>query len=262
MAQRDREVALDDKESTATPENQSDIEAARKSEERSAPGNSNSQHDSGSNRPVDKPKNHSLVIRFLKLVASQWFIIGMGIAILIASQVQVPSQHQEIKATVVTYLCVSIIFFLTGCTLKTRVLLENASKWHVHIFVQAQCYLLTSAVLFAFVSLCAINKEFMDPGLLLGLILAGCTATTISSNVVMTGRANGNQALTVIESTLGNFLGPFLTPALFTMYISGRPWYTEVLPEEKGGYGEVYRRVFKQLGLSLFLPMVSYPSME
>jgi sodium/bile acid cotransporter 7 len=32
-------------------------------------------------------------------------------------------------------------------------------------------------------------------------------ATTMSSNVVMTRQAHGNSALTVVQTTLGNFLG-------------------------------------------------------
>ncbi|KAF2665252.1 sodium bile acid symporter family protein [Microthyrium microscopicum] len=192
---------------------------------------------------------------FLKLVASQWFLISLGLVILLASQVQVPEKHQQLKATLVSYLCISIIFFLTGCTLNTQILLENYSRWKLHLWVQILCYLGFSSVVFAVVSLCAMNRNFMDPGLLLGFILTGCTPTTISSNVVMTGNAHGNKALTVVQSTLGNFLGPFLTPVIFTMYTSSGAWYTTALPTEHGGYGEIYRRVFKQLGLSLFVPM-------
>ena len=147
--------------------------------------------------------------------------------------------------------------FFTGCTLKTRILLENYSRWKLHIFVQVQCYLMTSAIIFGVVSLCATKPSFMDPGLLLGFILTGSTATTISSNVVMTGEAHGNQALTVVQSTIGNFLGPFLTPLLFKAYVSSGAYYTRVLPLDNGGYAELYRRVFKMLGLTIFVPMVS-----
>ena len=115
---------------------------------------------------------------------------------------------------------------------------------------------MTSAVTFAIVSAAATNESFMDPGLLVGLIFTGCVPTTISSNVVMTRQAHGNTALTVVQSTIGNFLGPFLTPVLLTMYTSRGAWYTAFLPQEHGGYSEIYRRVFKQLGLSIFLPMV------
>jgi sodium/bile acid cotransporter 7 len=186
----------------------------------------------------------------------QWFLVALAVLIVIASQAQVPELQQEIKTTVVTYLCVSLIFFLTGCTLPTRTLLENYSRWKLHLFVQVQCFLMTSSIIFGVVSACASNRNFMDPGLLVGLIFTGCVATTISSNVVMTRTAHGNTALTVVQSTVGNFLGPFLTPALVSMYTSSGAWYTDVLPAEEGGYDEIYRRVFKQLGLSIFLPLV------
>ena len=193
-----------------------------------------------------------LVVWFLQ---DQWFLTTLGILIAISSQVQVPSSHQHLKETIVTYLAVSIIFFITGCTLPTKVLLENYSRWKIHLFVQIQCFLMTSATTFGIVSACATSKTFMDPWLLIGMIFAGCVPTTISSNVVMTRQAHGNTALTVVQSTLGNFLGPFLTPALFSMYSSTGAWYTHVLPSAGGAYSEIYRRVFKKLGLSLFLPL-------
>jgi solute carrier family 10 (sodium/bile acid cotransporter), member 7 len=111
--------------------------------------------------------------KVIKLILGQWFLISLGLVILVASQVQVPLSNQKLKATLVSYLCVSIIFFLTGCTLNTRVLLDNYSRWKVHLFVQIQCYLMTSAVYFGVVSLCATNPKFMDAGLLLGMILTG-----------------------------------------------------------------------------------------
>lgn len=90
---------------------------------------------------------------------------------------------------------------------------------------------------------------------MIGLIFAGCVPTTIASNVMMTRTARGNTALTVVQSTIGNFLGPFITPPLINMYTSTGAWYTDVLSTDRGGYPAIYARVFKQLGLSIFLPM-------
>lgn len=188
-------------------------------------------------------------------ITDQWFLIALGLLILISSQVQVPGQHQETKKTVVTYLGVAIIFFITGCTLSTELLMKGFSQWKLHLFVQCQCFLLASSTAYAVVSACATDERFMDPWLLIGLIFMGCVPTTISSNVVMTTQAGGSTALTVVESTLGNFLGPFLTPLLVTMYTSTGAWYIDVLPTDSGSYGEIYKRVFRQLGLSLFLPV-------
>jgi sodium/bile acid cotransporter 7 len=208
-------------------------------------------------RPPEEPKKKkNVIVRILLFMKEQWFLITLAILIAIASQHQVPKEHQALKSLVVSYLCVSVIFFLTGCTLPTKALVDNYARIKLHLWVQIQCFFLTSGVFYGVVSAAATNKDFMDPGLLVGMILTGCVATTISSNVVMTGQAHGNKALTVVESTVGNFLGPFLTPLLFKVYTSTSAWYNQILPPEPSGYHGLYKRVFKQLGLSVFIPMV------
>ena len=157
--------------------------------------------------PTNTSKRPEWLEIILTTLQDQWFLVGIGVVITIASQVQVPREHQKIKETLTTYLMVSIIFFLTGCTLDTRVLIQNYSRWKVHLFVQGQCFLMTSAIAFGVVSATATSKDFVDPGLLVGLIFFGCVATTMSSNVVMTRQAHGNSALTVVQTTLGNFIG-------------------------------------------------------
>ena len=209
-------------------------------------------------KPIPKWRRYLSTLKWFLI--DQWFLVALGCLILISSQVQVSSSQQSEKELVVTYLCVSVIFIVNGCTVSTRVLLNNYAKWKIHLFVQIQCFLMTSAITFGVVSICATNLTFMDPGLLVGMIFTGCLPTTMSSNVIMTKQAHGNHALTMVQSTLGNFLGPFLTPVLITMYTSSGAWYTQVLPQNDGGYGKIYQRVFKQLGLSIFLPLVCGPT--
>lgn len=207
--------------------------------------------------PPPKPMWRRRLSAVKWFLIDQWFLVAFGCLVLVASQVQVPASQQGKRETVVTYLCVAVIFFITGCTLPTRVLMENYGRWKIHLFVQTQSFLMTSAVVYGVVSLCATNRYFMDPGLLVGMVFTGCVPTTISSNIVMTRQAHGNTALTVVQSTLGNLLGPFICPLLLQMYIAGNGWYTDILPKsDEGEYGEIYRRVFKQLGLSLMLPLV------
>lgn len=210
------------------------------------------ENDTGHNESPTRVKRVFDNIRWFLL--DQWFLVVFGLLVLISSQVQVPRSQQSIKRVVISYLSVSIIFFINGCTLSTRVLVENYLRWRVHIFVQLQCFLVTSAATFAIVSLCATNLGFMDPWLLIGLLFVGSAPTTMSSNVVMTRQAHGNAALTTVESVIGQFLCPFLTPLLLQMYMSSGAWYTKIL-SNGDDYGEIYRRVFMQLGLSLFLPM-------
>lgn len=191
----------------------------------------------------------------LSLLSDQWFLIAIGIVIAIASQVQVPQAQQDLKRTIILYTGVSIVFLITGCTLDTRILVQNYSRWKVHLYVQVQCFLMCSAIAFGVVAATATNRHFMDPGLLVGMIFFSCVATTMSSNVVMTRQAHGNQALTVVQTTIGNFIGVFISPALVIMYTSTDAWYNDVLPPSTGRFQEIYARVLKQLGLSIYLPL-------
>ncbi|KAK1908999.1 hypothetical protein P3342_011076 [Pyrenophora teres f. teres] len=99
--------------------------------------------------PSKRTKALSIIKWFLK---DQWFLLAI---------------------TIITYLAVSVIFFINGCTLDTALLLANYKRWKLHIFVQLQCYLVCSAATFAIVSLCATNRNFMDPWLLIGFLFVG-----------------------------------------------------------------------------------------
>lgn len=209
-----------------------------------------------SNKPsVDAKDDGGILKSALTVLSDQWFLIAIGIVIAIASQVQVPQSQQDLKRTIILYTGVSIVFLITGCTLDTRILIQNYSRWKVHLFVQVQCFMVCSAIAFGVVSATATNKHFMDPGLLVGMIFFSCVATTMSSNVVMTRQAHGNQALTVVQTTIGNFIGVFISPALVIMYTSTDAWYNDVLPPNTGRFQEIYARVLKQLGLSIYLPL-------
>ena len=72
------------------------------------------------------------------------------------------------------------------------ILLQNYRLWKMHLFVQVKSFIMTSAIVYAVVSLCAINPHFMDPDLLVGMIFTSCVPTTVSSNVVVAGQAQGN----------------------------------------------------------------------
>ena len=208
----------------------------------------------------------------LWFVKDQWFLCAIAIVIIIASQVQVPLDQQQVKQVTVSYLSgkhpkflikrrnpnsnqVSIIFFIAGCTLDTKTLIHNYAKWKHHLFIQGQCFLMVSALAFAVVSLTATNHTFMDPWLLIGLIFNGCQPTAMASNVLFTRQSHGNTTLTVVETTIGNLIGPFITPVLIKMYLTTGAWYTNVIPTQTGGYQAIYARVFMQFGLSIYLPM-------
>lgn len=71
----------------------------------------------------------------------------------------------------------------------------------------------------------------------------------------MTKQAHGNQALTVVQTTIGNLIGAFISPSLVLMYTSAPTWYNTILPPSSGHFAEIYGRVLKQLGLSIYVPL-------
>lgn len=136
---------------------------------------------------------------------------------------------QEQKSVAVFYTCVIVIFLITGCTLDSSVLARNYKRWRTHIYVLGQCFLVCSSLLFDIVSAAGASRN-LDPGILIGFMVLDCVPTTISSNVVMTAQANGNQELILVETTISNFLGVFISPALVVMYTSVPTWYNDILP--------------------------------
>ncbi|KAF7190945.1 Solute carrier RCH1 [Pseudocercospora fuligena] len=187
---------------------------------------------------------------------SQWFLISMCVMIPIASQHNLPLTVQRSKSVAVFYSCVIVIFLITGCTLDSSVLARNYKRWKTHIYILCQCFLTCSALMIGIVSAAGTNRS-LDAGVLIGLTVLGTLPTTISSNVVMTAQANGNQELTLVETTIGNFLGVFTSPALVVMYTTVPTWYNNILPHGSNeAFPPIYRRVLKQLGLSIYVPLV------
>jgi len=82
--------------------------------------------------------------------------------------------------------------------------------------------------------------------------------TTVSSNVVMTGQAGGDEAASTTEVIIGNLIGTFLSPALLEMFFASSRWeFGRPDAGQGGGIGEVYRKVIEQvssLNSRLFLP--------
>lgn len=83
-------------------------------------------------------------------------------------------------------------------------------------------------------------------------------ALRLAFNTVMTAKAGGNAALTLTESVLGSVLGPVLSTLLIQGYSSIPVSYTTILPKQQGqsSYSVVFSTTFRQLGLTLFLPLV------
>lgn len=121
----------------------------------------------------------------------------------------------------VKYIAVAIIFFISGLSLRTKELITAASQYHVHSFIQL--YTLCFTPLFVQMFVLLLEQFYFNPELLQGFITVSCLPPPVSSAVLLTKAADGNEAAAVFNSVFGSFLGIFVTPVLLLIFLSNSP---------------------------------------
>lgn len=209
------------------------------------------------------PRKSVRLLRLLKTVGSflldQWLLLAMGLLILLAyffPSVGKRGGHIRSEYTI-TYGAVALIFLCSGLTLPFDKLVKHARNIRLHIIVQITSFLITSAVFFAIACAASTNSS-IEISILVGFIATGCLPTTINSNVVMTRQAGGDVAATMVSVTVGNLLGPFITPLLIAkLYLPATGLFAQYLPAEALNIlPALYRNVMFQMGLSVYVPLV------
>ncbi|EAW14549.1 uncharacterized protein ACLA_075890 [Aspergillus clavatus NRRL 1] len=151
----------------------------------------------------------------------------------------------------------AIIFLTSGLSIPRQKLFMHLLNWRLHCLVQVFSFIFVPALVLAVVHIILVGdpQGHIDRALLAGYIFTACIPTTIASNVVMTRSAGGDDAAALVEVVIANFLGPFITAAWTVTLLPGTaefdPWR-----QASGDLSEMYKGVFKQLGLSALLPLV------
>lgn len=208
-----------------------------------------------------KPRN--LAIRTFRSVLSfaieQWFLLLLGLLILLAYFFPIVGRRGgSIRSEyTVNYGGVALIFLISGLSLPFDKLLKHAKNLRLHLIVQTYSFLITSSVFFGIAAAVSTNP-YIETSALIGLIAVGCLPTTIASNVTMTREAGGDVAATMVSVTIGNLLGPFISPLLIArLYLPAVGKFREWIPAEAvGDLTPLYRNVMMQMGLSVYLPLV------
>lgn len=195
----------------------------------------------------------------ISFLISQWFFIFLAVFIALAhSFPQFAKLGGMIRAQYsIGYGAVAVIFLISGLTMSSRNLWKNALHWRAHFTVLSLSFLITSLIIYGIaLGIRSANNQNIDEWMLVGMIVTFACPTTVSSNVVMTKKAKGNDILTLCEVFIGNILGAFITPALVQMYMTG-VWYFGNPKHQAVQLTtlDLYRDVMKQLGLSVFVPV-------
>ncbi|KAK9474961.1 SBF-like CPA transporter family-domain-containing protein [Dipodascopsis tothii] len=211
---------------------------------------------------AEETKQVSRPVRWAKwlfnFAIDEWFVIGMGVFIALAYKFpNVAKNHGHIRADItIEYLAVGAIFLISGMNIPRQKLITQAGHWQAHVVTQAISFLITPALAFGFTSAIRVaDNPHISKWILIGIIVTGCTPTTVSSNVVMTRQAKGNESLSLVEVSVGNVMGAFVTPALVQMFLSKHSGFQYGNPTNDISLQALYRKVMKQLGLSLFVPL-------
>ena len=147
--------------------------------------------------------------------AADWFLLGMVAAVVLASFApQWGRSEGPLHMGRVTDVGVFLLFFLHGMGLSTDSLKAGASRWKLHLLVQACTYVL-------FPLWWALGSVALGPwishDLLMGFFYLAVLPSTVSSSVAMTALARGHVAAAVLNATLSTLLGVFLTPLLVSL---------------------------------------------
>eukprot|EP00469_Lotharella_globosa_P012194 CAMPEP_0167788660 /NCGR_PEP_ID=MMETSP0111_2-20121227/10172_1 /TAXON_ID=91324 /ORGANISM="Lotharella globosa, Strain CCCM811" /LENGTH=410 /DNA_ID=CAMNT_0007680579 /DNA_START=120 /DNA_END=1352 /DNA_ORIENTATION=+ len=117
----------------------------------------------------------------------------------------------------VSWVAVVLIFFITGLKLKSAELTKAAAYWRLNVYVICFTYIFIPSTVYILTSILrqtAYNSDIID-----GMVVMSCLPTTISMCVILTKTGSGNEAASVFNATVSNFLGIFLTPALLLLLL-------------------------------------------
>ncbi|KAJ5256940.1 hypothetical protein N7478_013044 [Penicillium angulare] len=208
--------------------------------------------------PSPTPRWQAISKAILKYILSQWLLIAMGVACVLAYFFPEVAKHGGIIRSQysVLYGVIAIIFLISGLSIDRQKLLSQLMNWKLHLQVQIISFLFIPSIILAVVYaiLAGDPTEKIERSVLAGYIFLACIPTTIASNVVMTRNAGGDDAAALVEVLIANVLAPFFTAAWTVTLIPNRPEF-ELWKHGGGDMSSMYRNVFQQLGLSVLLPL-------
>lgn len=202
-----------------------------------------------------KPSKAARFKKFAKTFFKQyWFLMGLAIVIVLAWRFPGVAKKDGVihSEWSIKWGAVIVIFLISGLSLRTHILAQTIMRVRLHFMIQVISLVIIPFTVYGVALFFAAVKLPINHMLLLGLVIAGCTPTTVSSNVVMTKNAKGNEASALMNAALGNVLGIFVSPAMMTVFEKN----TRISPSTSAHGSLDYVDVLKNLGLTILAPLV------
>ncbi|RUS18870.1 putative sodium bile acid cotransporter [Endogone sp. FLAS-F59071] len=138
-----------------------------------------------------------------------------------------------------------------GMSLRTRQLAHEIIRVRLHLLVQVVSLVIFPFFVYGLVFVFEAARLPIESTLLSGIVIAASTPTTVSSNVVMTRNAGGNEAAALMNAALGNVLGIFVSPALVYLFLRNAD-----VGQNSSGAQLDYLSVLENLGATILAPLV------
>ncbi|KAG0227849.1 hypothetical protein BGW41_003664 [Actinomortierella wolfii] len=196
--------------------------------------------------PAKKP----LKSRLWDMWVKNWFLVGLVISIILAGFFpEWGKTGGPIKPEYsVKYGFTSMIFLLSGLGLKTKDLFISVINYRAHLMIQVTSFIIIPLFVKAITALVGLSD--MNATLLAGMLVTAATPTTISSNVVMTANADGNESLALFNAAFGNLLGVFISPVIVLILLHNTP------QTPSGQNGLDYPKILRDLGVTILVPIL------
>jgi len=156
----------------------------------------------------------------LRSLIKHWFLVGTALSI-VAAQIYpwLGSDAGPLRPQItVKYGAVVLIFFVSGVTMKTETMVDTIRDWRLHLFIQF--FALGLVPVLVIVSMLPVLSALGLPaGLVEGFRVVACMPPPVSTSVILTKAAGGNEAAAVFNSALGSFLGVVVTPILLLVLV-------------------------------------------
>lgn len=202
------------------------------------------------NRKETKNERKKKIFTLLK---NYWFLIGLIFVIYLSYLFpDIGKSRGLIRSEwTIKWFSVCFIFLLSGLGLKTKDFRKEILHIRLHLFIQFVSFVFFPLFIYF---LCFILQLFSFHSMLLvGFIVLSSTSTTISSNVVMTKNAHGNECGALINAILGNLSGIFLSPLLISFIFKNSSWIN-FIDDKSFQFQFEYFSVISNLCLTVLLP--------
>jgi len=152
-----------------------------------------------------------------QLFRRHWFLICLALAIVMAKlDPSIGCNGGPLYPEVtVKFIAVAAIFFVSGITIDGNELRGALGQYRIHLFIQSFTFGAIPLLVQALLPLLRRVFHERDEALLRGFVTLSCLPPPVSSAVILTQAAGGNEAAALFNSALGSILGIFLTPFLF-----------------------------------------------